>query len=144
MNSELKALIKASIDLTAVVKSAVAKEDFVTKILPKIYAVISDVPAVAAGIGDLKSELESLKNAEASADLLAYVLANVAGVTTDAHAQKIISASLVMLSHLIQDGIVLVEAIQSPSEAPALAAAEAPAEAPAPEAPAAAEEPAQA
>lgn len=111
MNAELKALIKTAIDLYGTGAAVIAKQDFVTAILPKLYSVASDIPGVVSSMGDLSAEIAALKGADAETDLVSYVISSVAGVTSDAHAQKVIQAALVMVEHVVQDALALKAAI---------------------------------
>ncbi len=113
MNDELKKLIKLSVDAVVAAKAVLSKEDFVLAIVPKLYAIASDIPGVAAGFGDLSAEIEALKTQPAEADLIAYVVASVAGVTSDEHASKILSSILILVGHVVQDAIALEAAIKA-------------------------------
>lgn len=112
MNEELKALLKMVFDGVKVVEDAVAKKDFVTDLLPKLYSVAADIPAVVTSWGDLNAEVVGLQSASADADLLAYVMGQVAGVSSDAHAQSIISASLDLAASIAQKSAALAAAIK--------------------------------
>lgn len=113
MNAELKAMIQLVLDLVVVVEDAVAKKDFVSDLLPKIYKVMTDVPAVAAHFNDLMPEVNALLNNTGNdADLISFILSQLSGVTSDAHAQKIISASVDMALCLGQKAVVLQQAIK--------------------------------
>lgn len=120
VNSELKALIKMAIDLYSTGKAVISKSDFVTGILPALYKVTTDIPGVAAGIGNIQAELTALKSAEADVDLVAYVVASVDGVTADEHAKAVLSAVLVAIEHVVQDILSIKSAIEAPA-APASA-----------------------
>lgn len=117
MNAELKALLKLAVDAVSASKDAIAKANFVTVLLPALYQMAADIPGVAANWADLKNEIAALKTQPAEADLLAYVVASVAGVTSNAHAQAVVSAALVMVEHLVQDGLALDQAIKAPPSA---------------------------
>lgn len=112
MNTGLKALIKAAVDLFAAGKAAVEQENFVTSIMPKLYAVAMDVPAIAQNWSTMDDELKALlASSEADADLVAYVLSSFAGVTTDEKAKKVLGAVLVAVTHVVQDTVSIHKAI---------------------------------
>lgn len=113
MNTELKALIGSAFDVIGAVKDAVAKADFVTKILPDLYKVfVSDLPNVISNWSDLKKEIDALSGSDAEADLIAYICAEFAGIDSDEKAKNILNAVLKLLVDVAQDALLLEKAIK--------------------------------
>jgi len=111
MNTELKSLLQSVFDLVAIVEGLAAKKG-IQDLFPGIFKVVTDVPAVIANWSDLLPELQKLSDVSADADLLAFVVSQVAGVTSDAHAQKIVSAALDLAIAVGQKGYALDLAIK--------------------------------
>lgn len=122
---ELKAIVRTAVDLFSLGKSIVGKQDFVTGILPGIYEIAKDVPDLVSNMGGIGAELEALKTLEGDTELVAYILAECAGVTSDEKAKAVLSAVLTAVGHVVQDVFAIKAAIEGP--APAAAALEAPA-----------------
>lgn len=114
MNTELKAILQLAFDLFAVGKDAVEKANFVTVLLPVLYKIAADIPAVVSGASDLLPELKVLPGSAQEADLISFIQSQVvsAGVT-DAKAQAILQAALKIVSDNVQDINALVVAIKS-------------------------------
>ncbi len=89
------------------------KQDFITGVLPKLYPVILGIPSVVQNAPSLGQELADLKNDPNRDDLVAYVIASVAGVTDDAKAVKVLGAILVAVEHVVSDVIAIKNAIES-------------------------------
>lgn len=119
MNLELKALFQLALDGFTAGKAAIAKSNFVTVVLPDLYKLAADIPAVAASWSDLKAEIDALAGSQQEADLVAYVIANVPNVTTNAHAALIVDAVLDLVTAVVQKGVALELAIQGKSPAAA-------------------------
>jgi hypothetical protein len=113
MNTELKAMIQTVFDIVSVVKGAIAKENFVTALLPALYKIAADIPAVVSNWSDLQAEVSALSGASADADLVAFVVSQVAGVTSNAQAQSVISAALDLIVCVGQKAIALEQAIKN-------------------------------
>lgn len=122
MNTELKALVKTAIDVYALAKGIASKQSLPV-LFPAFYTLATDAMSDISGIATLKQELSNLTiDASADADLLAYVTANVAGITSDVHAQKVIAAVCDLIVVTAPKVIALEQAIAAPA-APATPAA---------------------
>lgn len=118
MNAGLKVIIETALDLVGASVSVVKKEDFAAVIMPKLFDAFKDVPALVAEVPGILEEIEALKAPEAQADLIAYVIAEVAGVTSSEQAKAVISAVLVAVGHVVSDVIAIRAAIiAAPMEA---------------------------
>lgn len=105
MNSELKAILDLGFDAYSAGESAFQKQDFVSAIIPKLYKVASDIPAVAANYSLLQGQIDSLKNAAEEADMAAYMAAKFSHAS--AKQQAILSAMLKLIIDIVQDSIAL-------------------------------------
>jgi hypothetical protein len=111
MNTEFKNFVQSAIDVYAVAKGLV-KKTALPLLFPAIYKVVMDAAADISGITDIQAEIAALKaNPAAIADLVAYIAANVAGVTDDAHAQKVLDAVLDLVGTSAPKVIALEQAI---------------------------------
>ena len=111
MNTELKAMLQALFDLVKLIEDAVAKKSIVD-LFPGLYKLGADIPAIIANWNDLMPEIQKLTGADADADLVAFVISQVAGVSSDAHATAIVNASLDLALSLGIKSAALIKAIK--------------------------------
>lgn len=112
MNLELKAILDLIFDAVIAGEHAIQKKSF-AEMLPDIYKIVADVPAVVVNHASFMAEIKALPGSEQEKDLIAYVVQKFALVDNDAKAQKILSASLMIAEHAIVDIMALVEAIKA-------------------------------
>jgi len=112
MNTELKALIKLALDLFKAGKAAIAKQDFVTVLIPAIYQAASDIPAVSSNFSQLQSDISALAGSAQEADLIAYIISEFDGAG-DEKAKDILAAVLKLVADVAQDAIALESAIKA-------------------------------
>lgn len=105
MNIELKALLKLVLDSVKAGKAALDKQDFVTGLIPKLYAVAADVPVVVAGWKTLPAEWATLvgPGTAEEADLLAFIGSEVGGILSDDHAKTVLAAVLKLAADVAMD-----------------------------------------
>lgn len=113
MNAELKAMLRTLFDLVKVIEHAVAKDDFVSVLLPDLYRLASDVPGIVSNWNDLLPELKALSGKEEDADLLAFVLAQLSSVTSNEKAVKVLSSALKLALCVGENTADLVKALKS-------------------------------
>lgn len=112
MNTELKASLSVIFALVGIIESAIAKSDFTTVILPKIYSLAVLLPPATQNIADFSNEITALSGAAQEADLLAFIISQFDNVTTDTHAKSILAAAVKLTGDLIPDSIALATAIK--------------------------------
>lgn len=112
MNVELKALVSLALDGFKAAQLSAQKANFVLAILPALYHVASDVPAVVSNWGDLKAEIEALPGSAQEADLLAFVSGKFATIAPGSHPQAILNAVLKLVTDLANDALALESAIK--------------------------------
>lgn len=111
MNEELKPILKVLFDGEKAVQDGVQGKGSAV-VMADVLALVTDIPALLQHISDIQAELLALNQSANVSDLLAFILAEFAGVSTDAHAQAILSASLNLIAHVIADSVALAAAIK--------------------------------
>lgn len=84
MNQSLKAILDELLDLEKVAVDVVGKKDFSAVTVMDLMTAGKDIPAVVSNFSDLKAEIAALTNTANQADLEAYVISKIGGVSTKA------------------------------------------------------------
>ena len=100
MNTELKAIIDALVDVEGAVVDAVGKAAFASVTMPALMKVGMDMPNVISNWSDLQAEVAALSVPANQQDLEAYVLSKVSGATPKA--QAIIASAVTLVNGALQ------------------------------------------
>jgi hypothetical protein len=111
MNTELKSVLAVIFALGKLGKDVIEKAPLTQEVADLEAAAIA-IPAVISNAPSLQSEIQALSQPANEADIIAFIISQFAGVSSDAHAQAILAASLKLIADVAVGGIALAAAIK--------------------------------